>query len=115
MGAVLNIALNAICIPMFGFIAAGYTTLVCYIIYAIAHYCFMRRVLKQYMNGEKIYNIWIIIGIGTALVCCATLFMTFYKYWIIRYSLVLLGVVVLFLKRRSIIRLFSQMRSKQVN
>ena len=35
--ALLNIVLNALLIPIFGFTAAAYTTLVAYCIYAILH------------------------------------------------------------------------------
>lgn len=37
IGALLNIILNAIFIPRYGFIAAGYTTLVCYLVFMVMH------------------------------------------------------------------------------
>ena len=39
--AALNILLNFVCINIFGYFAAGYTTLYCYIVFTIYHYCFM--------------------------------------------------------------------------
>ncbi len=47
--ALLNIVLNYICIPRFGYVAAGYTTLVCYMAYGLCHYVFMNRACRQ--NG----------------------------------------------------------------
>lgn len=42
-GAVLNVALNAMMIPVFGYVAASYTTLICYIVFCVMHYVFMRK------------------------------------------------------------------------
>ena len=46
-GAALNIVLNYIFIRRCGYIAAGYTTLVCYLCYCVAHYLMMRRILRK--------------------------------------------------------------------
>ena len=46
IAAAANIALNYVFIGMFGYVAAGYTTLFCYILYAIGHYVVSRRVLR---------------------------------------------------------------------
>lgn len=43
IAAIANIILNAIFIPIYGYIAAGYTTLVCYILLALIHYLFMKK------------------------------------------------------------------------
>lgn len=40
LAALLNIALNALFIPMFGYIAAAYTTVVCYLMYYLLHVVF---------------------------------------------------------------------------
>ena len=55
-GAVLNVALNAVFIPVFGYVAAAYTTLVCYICFAGSHYYFMKRILREKHFQEPIYN-----------------------------------------------------------
>ncbi len=47
MVALLNIILNRIFIERYGYIAAGYTTLFCYWIYAIIHYTLMLKVCKE--------------------------------------------------------------------
>ena len=109
-GAVLNIVLNAVFIPKFGFIAAGYTTLVCYILYAFAHYFFMRKVLKQFMNGTKIYDVRIILALGLFLLVGAAAVMLLYTKPIIRYCLlaVLLGIAIW--KRKFLVDLLKKMK-----
>nr|WP_330391620.1 oligosaccharide flippase family protein [Butyrivibrio sp. YAB3001] len=48
-GAILNVLLNFIFIRKYGYIAAGYTTLVCYMTYCMIHFLFMKKVCKQYL------------------------------------------------------------------
>lgn len=56
IGAVLNIVLNYIFINAFGYVAAGYTTLVCYVIYSVAHYNLMNIICEKYCDKVKPYE-----------------------------------------------------------
>lgn len=111
-GAVLNIVLNAVFIPKFGFVAAGYTTLVCYILYAMAHYFFMKKVTKEQMNGAVIYDARIIIGIGAALVMGAAVIMLFYTKPLIRYGLLAAVLIGMVLKRKALLGVIQVLRNK---
>ena len=111
-GAALNILLNAVFIPKFGFVAAGYTTLFCYILYALAHYCFMRKVVKAHMEGTKIYDIKIIIVLGAALLAGAALIMLFYTRPVIRYSLLIVLIVGCVWKRRTLLNVIHTIKNK---
>ncbi|WP_304206860.1 lipopolysaccharide biosynthesis protein [Phocaeicola plebeius] len=51
VGAVLNVLLNLVFIPLFGYQAAGYTTLICYVAYAVFHYLLMRSLCRRYYGG----------------------------------------------------------------
>lgn len=59
--AVLNIMLNQYFITIYGMVAAGYTTLVCYICYALIHYLLMCHVLKEEkkQNPFNVGVVWI--------------------------------------------------------
>jgi len=105
IGAVLNILLNALFIPRFGFVAAGYTTLLCYILYAFAHYYFMCRVNMEYMEGEKVYNVWIIVMLGVILLVGAFGAMAFYNWPLVRYgSILIIGMTIIW-KRKNILEM----------
>jgi flippase wzx len=54
--AALNILLNYIFIKIYGYIAASYTTFVCFAIFCLIHYGFYRRTCLQENNGELIYD-----------------------------------------------------------
>ncbi|MDY6368124.1 MAG: oligosaccharide flippase family protein, partial [Clostridia bacterium] len=53
----VNIGLNFIFIPMYGFVAAAYTTLASYLILAVLDFVFSLIVLKQKGRDTKIYNV----------------------------------------------------------
>ena len=100
-GAVLNIVLNYIFIRIFGYYAAGYTTLVCYMVYAAFHMYFMRKICRKQLNNEQPYSLRIYGGITAAFLLLGFVFMASYSYIIVRYSLlgIMLIVMVVFHKR----------------
>ena len=70
-GALLNVALNAVFIPMFGFIAAAYTTLFCYLVFMALHYLFSRKVLREQGISDPVYDnrtIFLLSALTTAVV-----------------------------------------------
>lgn len=112
IGALLNILLNAWLIPKFGFVAAGYTTLLCYMLYSLAHYCFMRKVCKDYLNDYRVYDARVILAIGLGVIVITALIMLFYDMAIIRYALLgCLGILVV-CKRREIMGLLAKFKQR---
>lgn len=109
--AMANLILNYIFIPRFGFVAAGYTTLICYILVSLLHYIFMKKTCKKYLNNVKIYNIFIILVIGIALVTAGGFTMILYPYWYIRYSLIVFGGIIVIIFRKRIIKLFLELKN----
>lgn len=112
IGGVLNVVLNFFCIKAFGYIAAGYTTLICYITFALAHYFATRKIQKEYLNNEKVYNPWIILAISATFLVLSFAMMITYKMIVIRYSIIVLSLFVLIIKRNMIIKVIKTIRSK---
>ncbi len=112
IGAFLNIILNIIFVPTFGFIAAGYTTLVCYILFGFFHYIFMKKTCMEYLDGYKVYNAKIIFGVGALLVFGSFLTTVLYSYTLIRYCILSIIIFILLLYKNKIIDIFSNIRSK---
>lgn len=102
-GAIINIVLNYIFIQKYGYYAAGYTTLVCYIIYAIMHYIFMRRIINEKMEGIKIYNIWVIITISGIFIMISIALMFTYSLSVVRYVFLILFLTLIVIKRNYIL------------
>lgn len=60
--AILNIGLNAWLIPVYGYVAAGYTTFASFIVFALANYAAMKVLLKRRGITESGYSMkWLTI------------------------------------------------------
>lgn len=107
-GAIINIILNYLLLPKFGFVIAGYTTLFSYMLFAIMHYVFMRKICKEKINNEKVFDMKFIVALSV-IVLLLTLGVTIlYKYTIIRYILIFISLIILFRKRKTVISKIKQ-------
>lgn len=100
-GAVLNIVLNHIFINRFGYRAAGYTTLVCFIVYSVGHYIFMNKVCDEFCNGVRPYRMKIYLLITISFMLAGFILLLTYKHMLLRYGIgiVLIGLMVFQRKR----------------
>ena len=113
IGAGLNVILNYIFIQKFGYVAAGYTTLICYFAFAVAHYCFMRIICRKEINGAKIYDLRVIAAISLAVVSAGFLVMLTYNNTYIRYALFFAVILVCVIKRKTLLNYVMHMMSKK--
>lgn len=97
--ALLNLVLNLIFVPVYGFSAAGYTTLFCYIMFAVLH-----LVISQYViHKERISNMFIIpryIIYAITVVILCNLISLLYSYSFVRIIILVIMLSVLFVKRK---------------
>ena len=100
-GAVLNIILNALAIPIFGYIAAGYTTLICFVLYCVAHYLVMNSILKKTISCQ-VYNMKLILVLSIVFIGIAFLFMMLYDKNILRYTVEVVFVIIGVFKRKEL-------------
>ena len=112
IGGVLNIVLNYFCIKEFGFVAAGFTTLICYIFYALVHYLFMKKIIKNELESTQVYNVSIIIGISLAFLVAAGIMMITYDLIIIRYCVIVISAFVVYSQRSRIINIVKEIKNK---
>ena len=114
-GAVLNIILNYFFIPVFGYIAAGYTTLICYIVYSFMHYFFMHKISKKNLFGRRVYDMKTIIAITVVFMTSGFLLLFTYKYTIIRYCCIALMLLIIIVKSKYIISKMKEIISIKKN
>lgn len=100
-GAMLNTILNSIFIRRFGYLAAGYTTLVSYVFFAIVHYAFMTILIKKKIGIILIHPKKIIL-LSITLILIIISMNYFYNYNILRYMLVTSLLLLLFFKRNDL-------------
>lgn len=100
IAAAANILLNYIFIRRFGFIAAGYTTMACYILLSLFHYYNVKK--KGYadiLNNRGMFLISILLIVATLIIS------GLYSHMIIRYSMIVVMLAIAVIKRKQIISL----------
>ena len=101
IGAVLNIVLNYLLIPVYGYIVAAYTTVVGYAVMCLCHFIFLRLICKrQELSVSPFFDIRIMLITVAVLAAGIAGVMCLYKFIVIRY-IILAGIaVLLFVKRK---------------
>ena len=96
--ACLSVIINILLLPKYGFLSAGYTSLICYTVFMLMHYSFMQKVSKVKLDGISIYDIrFIIITCSVQMLIMITCLFLYYQN-AIRYivlSLMLISLVVI--------------------
>ena len=110
IGAVLNIVLNWFFIPIYGFIAASYTTLVCYLLFMVMHYLFSRRVLREQGILVSVYDNRTVFFICGAVSVIGLGIMATYNAPAVRIVLIVLILAVCVVKRNSILSTLKEIR-----
>ena len=110
VGALLNVLLNYLAIPIWGYYAAGYTTLICYMIYCAIHFIFMQSVCKNELGGARVYALRILMTITLLFLGCGFSFLLIYKLPALRYAIIALMVIVGIVKRKRVAALIKEIR-----
>ncbi len=101
--AVLNIILNAILIPQFGFVAAGYTTLASYIVFAASNYFAMKRICKKNNIPCDYYDLKSLILILVISIVVSAAAMVLYNHTLIRYFIIVCVLIVIMVFHKKVI------------
>lgn len=103
IGAVSNVILNWILIPVYGLFAAAYTTLISYLLFVFMHYFYMHKVMEKECINVEIYDIKFIIFFSLLLSSIIFVGLLTYKHNYIRYGFI--GILIfLVLLTKSIIK-----------
>lgn len=106
IAAGINIGLNYLLLPKFGFQIAAYTTLIAYIVYALLQAICANYLFKKKIGGNFIYSNIRMLGISSLTILCCIICIPLYSFMMIRYVFIILLAFVLFmmykLKRHAI-------------
>lgn len=95
IAGVAIVVFNFLFVPGFGFIAAAYSSLLSYIVYALMHYIFMKKTLNKHLDGMFIYNNSLILKISILFLFLVICMPLLYQVSIIRYILIVVSCLVL--------------------
>lgn len=110
LAGIVNVTLNYIAIAKWGYIAAGYTTFISYFIYGFGTAIFSIYLLKKDGIKEKIYNGKLLTLMVLGLVISIIVVPLLYNFFIVRYLLLSIILIVFFLKRQTIINLIKMLK-----
>lgn len=111
VSAILNVILNFIFIPKYGFVAAAYTTLACYILYCVLHALVALYICKQEKIPLKIYKYPIVFGIWGASFLIGIFSNMLYNVGMVRYLIIFVLVILVFVFRKKILQMLKIIRS----
>ena len=103
--ALVNLVCNYICIKYFGYIAAGYTTLLSNLVLTAMHYRNARRIEKEEIYDPK----FSLLAVGLVTAGCL-LCNLIYPFLIARYVLISVLLVFLWAQRKSVIGMLAGMK-----
>ncbi|MDD3414644.1 MAG: oligosaccharide flippase family protein [Lachnospiraceae bacterium] len=110
ISALLNILLNYLAIAEWGYIAAGYTTYICYLIYGWGTGVYAIRLLKQNKINSTIYRTGKLIALTVILTVVTVIAPFLYNGYLIRYSLFVCSIVFIVLTGKKYISLFADIK-----
>lgn len=111
-GAALNVVLNYIGIKLFGYLAAAYVTMICYILFAVSHYLYTTVTVKKLMGIDRVFNTKQILLVSMAVLVGGIGISFLYDYAIIRYVLIAGILIAAIIKRKEITSLIVKVRRK---
>lgn len=103
VAAILNIILNFIFIKIFGFVAAGYTTMTCYAVLALFHYINVRK--RKY---DDVFDNLAFLIISISVIIISVFISILYSWNVVRYIVIFLIMILLFIKRKLIINIIKR-------
>lgn len=110
--AILNIVLNYLLIPVFGFVVAGYTTLASYIVFSLSNCVTMRIVLKKRRLPDNMYDYKALLGLFIAFILVGTMGVALYGNLIARIIVTFIVLVLMVLNSDKFIHALKGIKEK---
>ena len=107
LAPIANVVLNYYGIKKFGYVAAGYTTFISYILFAGCNYLAMKKVcIDRNIEGD-LFDIKALMLILVTMIALTAVFTVLYPFRIIRLSIILVGVVAILVLHNRVIGLIA--------
>ncbi len=100
-----NLVLNAIFIPLFGYLAAGWTTLACYLLLAVLHFILMKRACRRHQVEKKIVPERQLLLISVAVLAMTFVMLGLYTLGAFRYVILIAEAVAVLVFRKNLLQM----------
>ncbi len=113
IAAVFNVALNYLCIPRFGYLAAGYTTLASYVLLAVMHYLLMRRTCRKHQVTHPIFDGRSFLLLSVVLLAASGSMLILYQFGFVRYVVIAAEALALWCLRKRIAAMIEKVKQEK--
>lgn len=110
ISAILNLILNFIFIPRYGYVAAAYTTLTSYFVYCVLHNRFACNICRKEKIPSSIFSLDTAAFAAIAVISGALFMNVLYKYIFARYGIIVIISLIIIWKRDGIITLIMYLK-----
>ena len=111
--SVLNIVLNILFIPRFGYFAAGWTTLFSYMLLTLLHYILMKRACRKNGIEEETFQNKLLLGISAGVTASAFAAMGMYRLSFLRYVSLALVLLMILAFRKKVLSVVWEMEKER--
>lgn len=111
VASIVNVGLNYIMIPLFGYIAASYSTLICYMLFGFFHYFCARYIIKS-KSVEWPFDFRKIMIMSLILIIAVLLVLVLYQNNLLRIVFALILSLAVYYKKDYVIRLYGTLKNK---
>lgn len=108
--AIVNILLNIICINKFGYLAAGYTTMVSYGLMAILHLLFIYKLSKNNPEILQFFDFKFLGAISIGFLILIPIMLVLYEVWLLRVIVFLLIVLLVACNYKKFMDILKQLK-----
>lgn len=112
IAAVLSIVANIIFIPIYGYLSCGYTTMLSYMLMAVLHYFFFRKICFRNPEVKNVINTRSLFQVSVVLTVMGILVLFLYENHLVRWTIILLLLLILFVKRNQALQIMKELRSR---
>ena len=95
---------------MFGYVAAAYTTLFCYAVFAVSHYFYMRYGVKKSLGITRIFRTPRMMLLFLIIIVAGLTIVGLYNLPYIRYPLLGAAFIVLIIKHKTVLGIIKSVR-----
>lgn len=112
IGAVLNIALNYLLIPVMGYVAAGYTTLFCFVLFAFGHYVLGETLLRKNAVAEPVFDKKAMLLLAGTVLLFTIAMNILYTHPVLRVVFLIFGILAVAVKRKQVATIIKMIAKK---
>lgn len=114
VGMIVNIVLNALFIPRYGFVAASYTTMAGFFTICIGHFLLLRKSLaEENMKMSDLIDIRAMLAVSGVMLALSLLCLPLYRWGAIRWSLIALLCMGVFFSRDRWLGLITKLKGEE--